>query len=130
MSENNDLILKIKQYLEVDKQIESLNATASDLRKKRTILEEQLINNIRSKKMDNKMLTINKDLGLVCQPNKVLPNLTIDMIKMALLEKTGNAESVNNIIRQITNYRDRNRKTTYIIKKRKPGRRSFRKKKV
>ena len=130
MSENNDLILKIKQYLEVDKQIESLNATASELRKKRTILEEQLINNIRSKKMDNKMLTINKDLGLVCQPNKVLPNLTIDMIKMALLEKTGNAESVNNIIRQITNYRDRNRKTTYIIKKRKPGRRSFRKKKV
>ena len=80
--------------------------------------------------MDNKMLTINKDLGLVCQPNKVLPNLTIDMIKMALLEKTGNAESVNNIIRQITNYREKNRKTTYIIKKRKPGRRSFRKKKV
>lgn len=130
MSENNDLILKIKQYLEVDKQIESLNATASELRKKRTLLEEQLVNNIRAKKMDNKMLTINKDLGLVCQPNKVLPNLTIDMIKMALLEKTGNAESVNNIIRQITNYRDRNRKTTYIIKKRKPGRRSFRKKKV
>ena len=130
MSENNDLILKIKQYLEVDKQIESLNATASELRKKRTILEEQLINNIRAKKMDNKMLTINKDLGLVCQPNKVLPNLTIDMIKMALLEKTGNAESVNNIIRQITNYREKNRKTTYIIKKRKPGRRSFRKKKL
>ena len=130
MSGNNDLILKIKQYLEVDKQIESLNATANELRKKRTILEEQLVNNIRAKKMDNKMLTINKDLGLVCQPNKVLPNLTIDMIKMALLEKTENAESVNNIIRQITNYRDRNRKTTYIIKKRKPGRRSFRKKKV
>ena len=38
--------------------------------------------------MDNKMLTINKDLGLVCQPNKVLPNLTIDIIKVALLEKT------------------------------------------
>jgi len=130
MSENNDLILKIKQYLEVDKQIESLNATTSELRKKRTILEEQLINNIRAKKMDNKMLTINKDLGLVCQPNKVLPNLTIDMIKAALLEKTGNHDSVNNIIRQITNYRDRNRKTSFIIKKRKPGRRSFRKKKV
>mgnify|MGYP006420710593 FL=1 len=130
MSENNDLILKIKQYLEIDKQIESLNATTSELRKKRTILEEQLINNIRAKKMDNKMLTINKDLGLVCQPNKVLPNLTIDMIKAALLEKIGNADSVNNIIRQITNYRDRNRKTSFIIKKRKPGRRSFRKKKV
>ena len=130
MSGNNDLILKIKQYLEVDKQIESLNATANELRKKRSILEEQLVSNIRSKKMDNKMLTINKDLGLVCQPNKVLPNLTIDIIKAALLEKTGNNESVNNIIRQITNYREKNRKTTYIIKKRKPGRRSFRKKKV
>ena len=34
--------------------------------------------------MDNKMLTINKDLGLVCQPNKVLPNLTVDIIKAAL----------------------------------------------
>ena len=66
--------------------------------------------------MDNKMLTINKDLGLVCQPNKVLPNLTVDIIKAALLEKTGNHESVNNIIRQITNYREKNRKTTYIIK--------------
>ena len=130
MSGNNDLILKIKQYLEVDKQIESLNATANELRKKRTILEEQLVSNIRSKKMDNKMLTINKDLGLVCQPNRILPNLTIDIIKSALLEKTGNNESVNNIIRQITNYREKNRKTTYIIKKRKPGRRSFRKKKV
>ena len=130
MSGNNDLILKIKQYLEVDKQIESLNATANELRKKRTILEEQLVNSIRAKKMDNKMLTINKDLGLVCQPNKVLPNLTIDIIKMALLEKLGNQDSVNNIIRQITNYREKNRKTTYIIKKRKPGRRSFRKKKV
>ena len=130
MSGNNDLILKIKQYLEVDKQIESLNATANELRKKRTILEEQLVSNIRSKKMDNKMLTINKDLGLVCQPNRILPNLTIDIIKSALLEKTGNNESVNNIIRQINNYREKNRKTTYIIKKRKPGRRSFRKKKV
>ena len=130
MSGNNDLIVKIKQYLEIDKQIESLNSTANELRKKRTILEEQLVNNIRAKKMDNKMLTINKDLGLVCQPNKVLPNLTIDIIKAALLEKTGNHESVNNIIRQITNYREKNRKTTYIIKKRKPGRRSFRKKKV
>ena len=87
MSGNNELIIKIKQYLEVDKQIESLNATANELRKKRTILEEQLINSIRSKKMDNKMLTINKDLGLVCQPNKVLPNLTIDIIKVALLKK-------------------------------------------
>ena len=47
MSGNNDLILKIKQYLEVDKQIESLNATANELRKKRTILEEQLVNSIR-----------------------------------------------------------------------------------
>ena len=130
MSGNNDLIVKIKQYLEIDKQIESLNSTANELRKKRTILEEQLVNNIRAKKMDNKMLTINKDLGLVCQPNKVLPNLTVDVIKAALLEKTGNHESVNNIIRQITNYREKNRKTTYIIKKRKPGRRSFRKKKV
>lgn len=130
MSGNNELIIKIKQYLEVDKQIESLNATANELRKKRTSLEEQLINSIRSKKMDNKMLTINKDLGLVCQPNKVLPNLTIDIIKVALLEKIGNQDSVNNIIRQITNYREKNRKTTYIIKKRKPGRRSFRKKKV
>ena len=130
MSGNNDLILKIKQYLEVDKQIESLNTTTNELRKKRTILEEQLVNNIRAKKMDNKMLTINKDLGLVCQPNRVLPNLTVDIIKAALLEKTGNHESVNNIIRQITNYREKNRKTTYIIKKRKPGRRSFRKKKV
>ena len=130
MSGNNELIIKIKQYLEVDKQIESLNATANELRKKRSILEEQLVSNIRSKKMDNKMLTINKDLGLVCQPNKVLPNLTIDIIKAALLEKTANNESVNNIIRQITNYREKNRKTTYIIKKRKPGRRSFRKKKV
>ena len=80
--------------------------------------------------MDSKMLTINKDLGLVCQPNKVLPNLTMDIIKAALLEKIGNQDSVNNIIRQITNYREKNRKTSFIIKKRKPGRRSFRKKKV
>ena len=84
MSGNNDLILKIKQYLEVDKQIESLNATTCELRKKRTILEEQLVSVIRAKNMDNKMLTINKDLGLVCQPNKVQPNLTIDIIRLAI----------------------------------------------
>ena len=128
MSGNNDLILKIKQYLEVDKQIEALNQSANELRKRRTTLEEQLVSAIRSN-MDNKMLTINKDLGLVCQPNKVLP-LTIETIKLALLEKMGSQETVNNIIRQIVNYREKNRKTTYIIKKRKPGRRSFRKKKV
>jgi len=130
MSGNNDLILKIKQYLEVDKQIEALNQSANELRKRRTTLEEQLVSAIRSKNMDNKMLTINKDLGLVCQPNKVLPTLTIETIKSALLEKMSSQEAVNNIIRQIVNYREKNRKTTYIIKKRKPGRRSFRKKKV
>ena len=130
MSGNNVLILKIKQYLEVDKQIEALNQSANELRKRRTTLEEQLVSAIRSKNMDNKMLTINKDLGLVCQPNKVLPTLTIETIKSALLEKMGSQETVNNIIRQIVNYREKNRKTTYIIKKRKPGRRSFRKKKV
>ena len=130
MSGNNDLVIKIKQYLEVDKQIESINTTATELRKKRTALEEQLIQAIRSKNMDNKMLTINKDLGLVCQPNKVLPNLTIDMIKLALSDKIGNPDTVNSIVRHIVNYRDKNRKNTYIIKKRKPGRRSLRKKKV
>ena len=113
-----------------DKQIEALNQSANELRKRRTTLEEQLVSAIRSKNMDNKMLTINKDLGLVCQPNKVLPTLTIETIKSALLEKMGSQEAVNNIIRQIVNYREKNRKTTYIIKKRKPGRRSFRKKKV
>ncbi len=130
MSGNNDLILKIKEYLEVDKKIESLNATTCELRKKRTVLEEQLVSSIRGRNMDNKMLTINKDLGLVCQPNKVQPNLTIDLIRIALSEKIANADSINTIIRHIVNYRDKNRKTTYIIKKRKPGRRSFRKKKV
>jgi len=130
MSGNNDLILKIKEYLEIDKKIESLNATTCELRKKRTVLEEQLVSSIRGRNMDNKMLTINKDLGLVCQPNKVQPNLTIDLIRIALSEKIANADSINTIIRHIVNYRDKNRKTTYIIKKRKPGRRSFRKKKV
>ena len=130
MSGNNDLILKIKEYLEIDKKIESLNATTCELRKKRTVLEEQLVSSIRGRNMDNKMLTINKDLGLVCQPNKVQPNLTIDLIRIALSEKITNADSINTIIRHIVNYRDKNRKTTYIIKKRKPGRRSFRKKKV
>ena len=130
MSGNNDLILKIKEYLEIDKKIESLNATTCELRKKRTVLEEQLVSSIRGRNMDNKMLTINKDLGLVCQPNKVQPNLTIDLIRIALSEKIANADSINSIIRHIVNYRDKNRKTTYIIKKRKPGRRSFRKKKV
>ena len=130
MSGNNDLILKIKEYLDVDKKIESLNATTCELRKKRTVLEEQLVSSIRGRNMDNKMLTINKDLGLVCQPNKVQPNLTIDLIRIALSEKIANADSINTIIRHIVNYRDKNRKTTYIIKKRKPGRRSFRKKKV
>ena len=43
MSGNNDLILKIKQYLEVDKQIEALNQSANELRKRRTTLEEQLL---------------------------------------------------------------------------------------
>ena len=130
MSGNNELVTKIKQYLELDKQIESINSTATELRKKRSILEEQLISHIRSKNMDCKMLTINKELGLVCQPNKVLPNLTVEVIKSALSEKIGNPDTVNGLVRQIVNYRDKNRKVQYVIKKKKPGRRSFRKKKL
>ena len=38
MSGNNDLLVKIKQYLEIDKQIESLNATATEYVKKELFL--------------------------------------------------------------------------------------------
>lgn len=130
MAQNNDLAQRIKEYLELDRQIESFNQKTGELRKKRTALEESLIKTICSRNMDNKMLTLNKDLGLVCQPNKVLPNLTIDIIKLALSEKISNSETVNQIVKHIITYRDKHRKTSYVLKKRKPGRRSFRKKKV
>ena len=130
MANNSELVTNIKNYLELDKEIEALNARTTELRKKRTLYEEKLITEICKKKMDNKMLTINKDLGLVCLPNKVLPNLTIDVIRLALSEKIPNRETVNALIKHISVYREKNRKTSYVIKKRKPGRRSLRKKKL
>ena len=130
MANNSELINNIKNYLELDKEIEQLNSKTTELRKKRSIYEERLVTDICKKKLDNKMLTVNKDLGLVCQQNKVLPNLTLDMVKMALNEKISNRDTVNSLIKHISAYREKNRKTDYIIKKRKPGRRSFRKKKL
>ena len=130
MANNSELVNNIKNYLELDKEIEQLNSRTNELRKKRGIYEERLVTDICKKKLDNKMLTVNKDLGLVCQQNKVLPNLTLDIVKMALNEKISNRETVNTLIKHISTYREKNRKTDYVIKKRKPGRRSFRKKKV
>ena len=130
MNNNSELLSNIKNYLELDKEIEQLNSKTNELRKKRGLYEERLINDICRKKLDNKMLTVNKDLGLVCQQNKVLPNLTLDIVKMALSEKISNRETVNALIKHISAYREKNRKTDYTIKKRKPGRRSFRKKKL
>ena len=130
MANNSELVTNIKTYLELDREIEALNTKTTELRKKRTFYEEKLISEICKKKMDNKMLTINKELGLVCQPNKILPNLTIDIIQHALSEKIQNRETVTSLIKHIGIYREKNRKTNYIIKKRKPGRRSFRKKKL
>lgn len=130
MANNSELVNNIKNYLELDKEIEQLNSRTNELRKKRGIYEERLVTDICKKKLDNKMLTVNKDLGLVCQQNKVLPNLTLDIVKMALNEKISNRETVNTLIKHISTYREKNRKTDYVIKKRKPGRRSFRKKKL
>ena len=130
MANNSELINNIKNYLELDKEIEQLNSRTTELRKKRSIYEERLVNDICKKKLDNKMLTVSKDLGLVCQQNKVLPNLTLDIVKMALNEKISNRDTVNSLIKHISTYREKNRKTDYVIKKRKPGRRSFRKKKL
>ena len=130
MANNSELINNIKNYLELDKEIEHLNSKTTELRKKRSIYEERLVTDICKKKLDNKMLTVNKDLGLVCQQNKVLPNLTLDIVKMALNEKISNKDTVNSLIKHISAYREKNRKTDYVIKKRKPGRRSFRKKKL
>ena len=64
MAQNNDLAQKIKEYLELDRQIESFNQKTGELRKKRTVLEESLIKTICSKNMDNKMLTLNKEACL------------------------------------------------------------------
>tara|TARA_B100000989_G_C19507048_1_gene456984 strand:+ start:225 stop:617 length:393 start_codon:yes stop_codon:yes gene_type:complete len=130
MANNSELVNNIKNYLELDKEIEQLNSRTTELRKKRGIYEERLVTDICKKKLDNKMLTVSKDLGLVCQQNKVLPNLTLDIVKMALNEKISNRETVNTLIKHISTYREKNRKTDYVIKKRKPGRRSFRKKKL
>ena len=130
MANNSELINNIKNYLELDKEIEQLNSRTTELRKKRSIYEERLVNDICKKKLDNKMLTVSKDLGLVCQQNKVLPNLTLDIVKMALNEKISNRDTVNSLIKHISTYREKNRKTDYVIKKRKSGRRSFRKKKL
>jgi hypothetical protein len=130
MANNSELVNNIKNYLELDKEIEQLNSKTTELRKKRGIYEERLVADICRKKLDNKMLTVSKDLGLVCQQNKVLPNLTLDIVKMALNEKISNRDTVNSLIKHISAYREKNRKTDYVIKKRKPGRRSFRKKKL
>ena len=130
MANNSELVNNIKNYLELDKEIEQLNSKTTELRKKRGIYEERLVTDICRKKLDNKMLTVSKDLGLVCQQNKVLPNLTLDIVKMALNEKISNRDTVNSLIKHISAYREKNRKTDYVIKKRKPGRRSFRKKKL
>ena len=93
MANNSELVNNIKNYLEIDKEIEQLNIRTNELRKKRGIYEERLVTDICKKKLDNKMLTVNKDLGLVCQQNKVLPNLTLDIVKMALNEKISNRET-------------------------------------
>ena len=106
---------ELKRHSELDDKIKLLNKQAHILRKQRTVLEENLVSQIKQMKLDYKKLKFSNN-AYVVSTAKEKPVLTIELIKQVATKLIGNVKALE-LVNKINEYRDANKKHYSTLKR-------------
>lgn len=115
MENFSELSTIIKHLLIVDEEIKKLNDNQKELKKKRDILENKVLKTLDENNLTEKKFLLNNN-SIFCSKSNTLPPINIELIKNILGKYITNKQ-VNFIINEINNYREENRKSNIILKR-------------
>lgn len=105
----------IKSLLLLDDEIKKLNDNQKELKKKRDILENKVLKTLDDNNLTEKKFLLNNN-SVFCTKSNTLPPINNELIKI-ILGKYINQKQVEFILNEINNYRQNNRKTNIILKR-------------
>jgi hypothetical protein len=115
MENFSELSTIIKHLLLLDEEIKKLNDNQKELKKKRDILENKVLKTLDENNLTEKKFLLNNN-SIFCSKSNTLPPINIELIKNILGKYITNKQ-VNFIINEINNYREENRKSNIILKR-------------
>lgn len=127
MALTNKLTETMNELFSVDEQIKYLNSKTKDLKKKREIIENELMGLIKKNNLEDKKFLFN-DRKIFLNKCITLAPLNIKMLEI-VLNKYLDKSKTNMILKEIEKYRNDNKKEVIKVK-RKIDKKSLKKKKT
>jgi len=115
MAELAPLSETIKILLRLDESIKELNNQQKELKKKRDILEENVLEILNKYNLTEKKFLLNNN-SIFCTKSNTLPPINSSLLE-TILSKYISKNEVDFILKQIDDYRQNNRKETIILKR-------------
>jgi len=115
MAELAPLSETIKILLRLDESIKELNNQQKELKKKRDILEENVLEILNKYNLTEKKFLLNNN-SIFCTKSNTLPPINSSLLE-TILSKYISKNEVDFILKQIDDYRQNNRKETILLKR-------------
>ncbi len=115
MSNLSNLSEIIQKLLNYDDEIKIYSEKQKILRKKRDLLEEQVLKTLNENKLTEKKFILNNN-AIYCTKSNTLPPINSNLIQ-TILSRYVNKKQVDFILKQIDDYRQNNRKDNIILKR-------------
>ena len=115
MDDLSSLSDTISKLLIFDEEIKELYNKQKELKKRRDIIEESVLNILNHNKLNEKKLILNNN-SIFCSKSNTLPPINAILLD-SILSKYISKPEVDFILKQIDNYRQQNRKENIILKR-------------
>lgn len=127
MALTNKLTKTMNELFSIDEEIKTLNSKTKDLKKKREIIENELMDLIKKNNLEDKKFLFN-DRKIFLNKCSTLAPLNIKLLEQVLLKYLDKSKT-NMILKEIEKYRNDNKKEVIKVK-RKLDKKSLKKKKT
>ena len=115
MEDLSNLSNVIQNLLTLDDEIKDYSEKQKILKKKRDLLEEQVLKTLNKNQLTEKKFILKNNI-IFCTKSNTLPPINTNLIQV-ILSKYMNSKQVDFILKQLDNYRQNNRKTNILLKR-------------
>lgn len=115
MEDLSNLSNVIQNLLTLDDEIKDYSEKQKILKKKRDLLEEQVLKTLNKNQLTEKKFILKNNI-IFCTKSNTLPPINTNLIQV-ILSKYMNSKQVDFILKQLDDYRQNNRKTNILLKR-------------
>jgi hypothetical protein len=115
MEDLSNLSNVIQNLLTLDDEIKDYSEKQRLLKKRRDLLEEQVLKTLNKNQLTEKKFILKNNI-IFCTKSNTLPPINTNLIQV-ILSKYMNSKQVDFILKQLDDYRQNNRKTNILLKR-------------